>query len=267
MSENDFERKPYFLISTTLLMVSGIVTWLDAWQSYFKDDCLRCNGTGRLTCSKCAGYGYCTKRNYKGWFNVPELIDPSLDQTLRGYKKKLQMPRESQASRTYLCPFCDVKGTIKCLYCHGNGERKTLTINMDRFLDHTKSEHSVVSVQHQLRAFSLHNGYTRPAKNWDIRTLLFQRPDAEERRARVLARPIYRTQLPARKKRVRTAEGKKVFRKLKADPLPEQWAAWMQQKYDALSKGRKPKPAAKDDGPSSSDSGPKSFSISARAGD
>lgn len=60
--------------------VTGFQLIKETYKSFWTGECLRCDGTGRLSCTKCKGFGY--------------------------LRKSRRSPSDDDVSNIYLCPFC-----------------------------------------------------------------------------------------------------------------------------------------------------------------
>lgn len=94
------------MAENALKLITGLVTvtvgfqlYRDANEFYFAHDCVRCDGTGKLVCNKCRGYGYLRK----GLGDVVKAFRAAAEDT----------------SNIYLCPFCKGTGTRACTECRG----------------------------------------------------------------------------------------------------------------------------------------------------
>ena len=66
--------------------------------------CRRCDGTGKLVCAKCRGYGYLKKGG---------------EESIKAFR---QVGVDQDVSGIYLCPFCKGTGTLPCNSCRGKAK-------------------------------------------------------------------------------------------------------------------------------------------------
>ncbi len=102
--------------------------------------CRRCDGTGKLTCNKCRGYGYLKKgpddkcvcaslalifRSHRAT-PLPSLARPPC--SVKAFKQAGQ----EDTSNIYLCPFCKGTGTRDCEACRGAAKLWPNQLNVHR---------------------------------------------------------------------------------------------------------------------------------------
>jgi hypothetical protein len=85
--------------------------------------CRRCDGTGKLTCNKCRGYGYLKK---------------GPDDNVKAFKAG---GPDSDVSNIYLCPFCKGTGTLACFDCRGEAKRWPAQLNVQVRKPHFRCTH------------------------------------------------------------------------------------------------------------------------------
>ncbi len=74
--------------------------------------CRRCDGTGKLTCNKCRGFGYLKK---------------GPDDNVKAFKAG---GPDSDVSNIYLCPFCKGQDTLNCFDCRGAAKHWPAQLNV-----------------------------------------------------------------------------------------------------------------------------------------
>ena len=88
--------------------------------------CRRCDGTGKLACGKCRGYGYLKKGG---------------EESIKAFR---QVGVDQDVSGIYLCPFCKGTGTLPCHSCRGKAKLWPENLNIEvRSKSKASSRHSV----------------------------------------------------------------------------------------------------------------------------
>jgi len=75
--------------------------------------CRRCDGTGKLACGKCRGYGYLKKGG---------------EESIKAFR---QVGVDQDVSGIYLCPFCKGTGTLPCHSCRGKAKLWPQNLNIE----------------------------------------------------------------------------------------------------------------------------------------
>lgn len=90
----------------------GFQLYKDANEFYFAHDCPRCDGTGKLVCNKCKGYGFLRR---------------GPDDVVKAFR-----PSAEDVSNIYLCPFCKGTGVRTCTDCRGAAKLWPAIVNVGR---------------------------------------------------------------------------------------------------------------------------------------
>ena len=75
--------------------------------------CRKCDGTGKLACGKCRGYGYLKKGG---------------EESIKAFR---QVGVDQDVSGIYLCPFCKGTGTLPCQSCRGKAKLWPENLNIE----------------------------------------------------------------------------------------------------------------------------------------